>query len=128
MRILKRNVNSPVVASSVITTYLPKIATTILLSLFVTLLSEVAAEKIVFEGGGDKKVQNDTCAEIQTQAEVRVTLKEGVPLSPEEFEKLNVKKLKQALIFPDLYKKCAVQVCGFTSFGERKNDSLIGVS
>lgn len=129
MRILKRNAIFFLVASSVMSTYLPQISITSSLFLLITVISEAEAEKMWLGGGGmDKEMQNDTCADIQTKADVRVTLKEGAILSPEEFEKLHVKKMKQALVFPNPQRKCAVQVCGFTSFGQIKNESFIGVS
>lgn len=68
------------------------------------------------------------CATIHTAAGDKVTLREGTAIPQKMFEMIHVKKLKNALFEPNTDRNCAIQVCGFTSFGKQKHDNYIGVS
>lgn len=92
----------------------------------ITFLSEVVLARKLMKSTGIETRDDKICGIVRTRTGNTVTLKEEVPLSSEDLEKIHVKKLQNATFQPE--KKCAIQVCGFTSYGNRLNDSYIGVS
>lgn len=106
---------------------LQKITTSTLLIVFllIAFLSEVVVARKLIQATG-METRDEICGTVHTTMGDTVTLRENETLSSEEFEKIHVKKLQNATFQAE--KRCSIQVCGFTSYGKRINESYIGVS
>ncbi len=104
---------------------IPASSTLLIVFLLIAFLSEVVVARKLIKATG-METRDEICGTIHTRTGDIVTLRENETLSSEEFEKIHVKKLHNATFQPE--KKCNIQVCGFTSFGKRINESYIGVN
>lgn len=71
-----------------------------------------------------RKMDESYCGKVSISDKITVELRDGTGLTTKEFESLR-QNLQGAVIEPQ--ENCAIQVCGFTSFGSILKEGFVGV-